>query len=80
MEEMAREIHASVGVKMHRLNVCEWEVKLWMSSSGQANGAWRVVITNVTGHTCAVHVSVHVISYGFKKSAFTYPCISISMH
>ncbi|KAG8632982.1 acetyl-CoA carboxylase 1 [Manihot esculenta] len=56
LEELAREIHLSVGVKMHRLNVCEWEVKLWMSSSGQANGAWRVVITNVTGHTCAVHI------------------------
>lgn len=56
LEELAREIHASVGVKMHRLNVCEWEVKLWMASSGQANGAWRVVITNVTGHTCAVHI------------------------
>ncbi|KAJ9167051.1 hypothetical protein P3X46_021733 [Hevea brasiliensis] len=56
LEELAREMHASVGVRMHRLNVCEWEVKLWMSSSGQANGAWRVVITNVTGHTCAVHI------------------------
>ena len=57
LEELAREIHASIGVRMHRLNVCEWEVKLWMTSSGQANGAWRVVVINVTGHTCAVHVS-----------------------
>ncbi|GMH14091.1 hypothetical protein Nepgr_015932 [Nepenthes gracilis] len=54
--ELAREIHGSVGVRMHRLNVCEWEVKLWVASSGQANGAWRVVVTNVTGHTCIVHV------------------------
>ena len=57
LEELMREIHASVGVRMHRLGVCEWEVKLWISSSGQANGAWRVVVTNVTGHTCSVHVS-----------------------
>uniref|UniRef100_A0A2P2K1R6 Homomeric Acetyl-CoA Carboxylase Hom-ACCase n=1 Tax=Rhizophora mucronata TaxID=61149 RepID=A0A2P2K1R6_RHIMU len=56
LEELAREIHASVGVRMHRLGVCEWEVRLWMASSGQANGAWRVVVTNVTGHTCTVHV------------------------
>lgn len=56
LEELAREIHAAVGVRMHRLGVCEWEVKLWMESSGQANGAWRVVVTNVTGHTCTVHV------------------------
>ncbi|XP_062099435.1 acetyl-CoA carboxylase 1-like isoform X1 [Humulus lupulus] len=56
LEELARNIHASVGVRMHRLGVWEWEVKLWISSSGQANGAWRVVVTNVTGHTCTVHV------------------------
>ncbi|KAL5777128.1 hypothetical protein ACOSP7_010054 [Xanthoceras sorbifolium] len=56
LEELAHDIHATVGVRMHRLGVCEWEVKLWMSSSGQANGAWRVVVTNVTGHTCTVHI------------------------
>ncbi|CAK7347099.1 unnamed protein product [Dovyalis caffra] len=56
LEGLAREIHASIGVRMHRLGVCEWEIKLWMDSPGQANGAWRVVVTNVTGHTCAVHI------------------------
>lgn len=56
LEDLAREIHALVGVKMHRLGVHEWEVKLCMASSGQAHGAWRVVVTNVTGHTCIVHV------------------------
>eukprot|EP00258_Populus_trichocarpa_P041576 XP_024457595.1 acetyl-CoA carboxylase 1-like [Populus trichocarpa] len=56
LEGLAREIHAAVGVRMHRLSACEWEVKLWMASSGQANGAWRIVVTNVTGHTCAVHI------------------------
>ncbi|GLT93843.1 hypothetical protein SLE2022_116160 [Rubroshorea leprosula] len=56
LEELAQDIHAAAGVRMHRLGVCEWEVKLWMASSGQANGAWRVVVTNVTGHTCTVHV------------------------
>ncbi|KAL0300319.1 UNVERIFIED_CONTAM: Acetyl-CoA carboxylase 1 [Sesamum angustifolium] len=54
--DLGHEINASVGVKMHRLGVCEWEVKLWISSEGDANGAWRVVVTNVTGHTCIVHV------------------------
>nr|ASZ00196.1 acetyl-CoA carboxylase 1 [California macrophylla] len=56
LEELACDIHASVGVRLHRLGVCEWEVKLWMGSSGQANGAWRIVVTNVTGHTYTVHV------------------------
>lgn len=58
LKELSHEIHSSVGVRMHRLGVVEWEVKLWMASSGQANGAWRVIVTNVTGHTCTVHVSV----------------------
>lgn len=56
LEDLAREIHSLVGVRMHRLNVCEWEVKLWISSSGQANGSWRIAVTNMTGHTCSVHV------------------------
>ncbi|XVF36762.1 hypothetical protein REPUB_Repub19eG0086300 [Reevesia pubescens] len=56
LEELAQEIHAFSGVRMHKLGVCEWEVKLWMASSGQANGAWRVVVTNMTGQTCTVHI------------------------
>ncbi|KAL6574183.1 acetyl-coenzyme-A carboxylase [Orobanche hederae] len=56
LDDMAHEVNAAAAVKMHRLGVCEWEVKLWMSSEGDANGAWRVVVTNVTGHTCIVHV------------------------
>ncbi|EPS68705.1 hypothetical protein M569_06062, partial [Genlisea aurea] len=56
LDDLAREIHASVGLKMHRLAVCEWEVKLCISSEGDANGAWRVVVTNVTGHACIVHI------------------------
>lgn len=57
LQELAHEIHENVGVRMHRLGVCEWEVKLWMPSIGLASGAWRVVVTNVTGHTCTIHVS-----------------------
>lgn len=60
LSDLVREIQSFVGVRMHKLGVCEWEVKLWLASSGQANGAWRVVVTNVTGHTCTVHVSVRV--------------------
>ncbi|XP_022141483.1 acetyl-CoA carboxylase 1-like [Momordica charantia] len=56
LSDLVREIQSFVGVRMHKLGVCEWEVKLWLASSGQANGAWRVVVTNVTGHTCTVHI------------------------
>ncbi|XP_052203206.1 acetyl-CoA carboxylase 1-like [Diospyros lotus] len=56
LEELVRDVHAYVGVKMHRLGVCEWEVKLWVASAGRATGAWRVVVQNVTGHTFNVHI------------------------
>ncbi|VFQ86721.1 unnamed protein product [Cuscuta campestris] len=56
LDEMANEINGSVGVRMHRLGVFEWEVKLWISSAGEANGVWRVVVVNVTGHTCIVNI------------------------
>lgn len=57
-DKLACKIHELVGVRMHRLAVCEWEVKLWVDSVGLASGAWRIAVTNVTGHTCTVNVSV----------------------
>uniref|UniRef100_A0A6V7QRJ1 Acetyl-CoA carboxylase n=1 Tax=Ananas comosus var. bracteatus TaxID=296719 RepID=A0A6V7QRJ1_ANACO len=56
LKEMALKIHELVGARMHRLAVCEWEMKLWLDCDGLAHGAWRIAVTNVTGHTCTVHV------------------------
>ncbi|XP_073285190.1 acetyl-CoA carboxylase 1-like [Primulina huaijiensis] len=56
LDEMANEINASIGFKMYGLGVREWEVKLWISSEGEANGAWRVVVTDITGQACIVHI------------------------
>ncbi|XP_052169537.1 acetyl-CoA carboxylase 1 [Oryza glaberrima] len=56
LKNMALNIYEHVGVRMHRLSVCQWEVKLWLDCDGQASGAWRVVVTNVTGHTCTVDI------------------------
>ncbi|XP_077213206.1 acetyl-CoA carboxylase 1-like isoform X2 [Tasmannia lanceolata] len=77
LEELACRVHESVGVRMHRLAVCEWEVKLWLTSVGLASGAWRVVVTNVTGHTCTVHIyrevedtKIHEVVY---HSTFSVP-------
>ncbi|CAA6665069.1 unnamed protein product [Spirodela intermedia] len=56
LEGLATKIHELVGVRMHRLAVCEWEVKLWLDSVGLASGAWRIAVTNVTGHTCTVNI------------------------
>ncbi|XBI75211.1 hypothetical protein VPH35_068610 [Triticum aestivum] len=56
LKHMAMSIHEHVGVRMHRLSVCQWEVKLWLDCDGQASGAWRVVVTIVTGHSCTVDI------------------------
>ncbi|KQJ96528.1 acetyl-CoA carboxylase 1 [Brachypodium distachyon] len=56
LKHIVLNIYEHVGVRMHRLSVCQWEVKLWLACDGQANGAWRVVVTNVTGHTCTVDI------------------------
>ncbi|KAG2549530.1 hypothetical protein PVAP13_9KG357200 [Panicum virgatum] len=56
LKHMALNLYEHVGVRMHRLSVCQWEVKLWLVCDGQASGAWRVVVTNVTGHTCTVDI------------------------
>ncbi|KAG6438183.1 hypothetical protein SASPL_103120 [Salvia splendens] len=71
LDELAKEINVSVGVKMHRLGVCEWEVKLWISSNGEANGAWRVVVTNVTGHTCIVNTYREVEDSTTDRAVYT---------
>uniref|UniRef100_A0A0E0EX18 Uncharacterized protein n=1 Tax=Oryza meridionalis TaxID=40149 RepID=A0A0E0EX18_9ORYZ len=56
LKNMVLNIHKHVGVRMHRLYVCQWEVKLWLHCDGQASGAWRVVVTNVTNHTCTIDI------------------------
>ncbi|XP_062200626.1 acetyl-CoA carboxylase 1-like [Phragmites australis] len=56
LKHMVLNIYEHVGVRMHRLSVCQWEVKLWLDCDGKASVAWRVVVTNVTGHTCTVDI------------------------
>ncbi|XP_059279749.1 acetyl-CoA carboxylase 1-like [Lycium ferocissimum] len=74
--ELAHEINAIVGVRMLRLGVCEWEVKLRISSAGEANGAWRVIIANVTGHTCIVHIYREVEDKAEQRVVYQ----SVSVH
>nr|XP_043614929.1 acetyl-CoA carboxylase 1-like isoform X2 [Erigeron canadensis] len=78
--KLVRELHSMVGVKMHRLGVFEWEVKLCMVSSGEANGVWRVVVTNVTGHTCNVHVYREVEDTVKHKAVYHAPSTLGPLH
>lgn len=59
LEELAHKVHQLIGVRMHRLAVCEWEVKLWLQSAGPASGVWRIVVKNITGYTCSIHVTFY---------------------
>ncbi|KAJ7965672.1 Acetyl CoA carboxylase [Quillaja saponaria] len=80
LNELAHEIHAFVGVRMHRLGVCEWEVKLWMTSSGQANGAWRIIVTNVTGHTCAIDIYREMEDAGTHTVVYSSVTVQSPLH
>ncbi|KAM0865439.1 hypothetical protein ACQ4PT_043269 [Festuca glaucescens] len=68
LKQMFMNIYDYVGVRMHRLSVSQWEVKLWLDCDGQASGAWRVVITNITGHTCTVDAFETALKKSWKSS------------
>jgi len=56
LRDLAYQVHDMLGVRMHRLAVGEWEIRFRLDSVGVANGAWRIVVMNPTGHTCTVHI------------------------
>lgn len=41
---------------MHRLAIAGWEIRVRLKELQAANGAWRVVVSNPTGHTCIIQV------------------------
>ncbi|KAH9295974.1 hypothetical protein KI387_039562, partial [Taxus chinensis] len=56
LQDLAYGIHDMLGVRMHRLAVGQWEIRLRLDTLGVANGAWRILVTNPTGQTCTVHI------------------------
>ncbi|KAG0579665.1 hypothetical protein KC19_4G115000 [Ceratodon purpureus] len=56
LENLAHEIYSKLGARMHRLAVAGWEIRVRLKELQAANGAWRVVVSNPTGHTCTVQV------------------------
>ena len=56
LEDLAHKIHNRLGLRMHRLAVASWEIRLKVDLLGKIDGSWRVVVTNPTGHTCIVQV------------------------
>lgn len=57
LERFAHEVYGKLGARMHRLAVAVWEIRVRLKEVGVANGAWRVVVSNPTGHTCTVQVT-----------------------
>lgn len=58
LESLAHEVHTKLGARMHRLAIAGWEIRVRLKELQAANGAWRVVVSNPTGHTCTVQVRV----------------------
>jgi acetyl-CoA carboxylase/biotin carboxylase 1 len=56
LENLAHEVYSKLGACMHRLTVAGWEIRVRLKELRTANGAWRVVVSNPTGHTCTVQV------------------------
>lgn len=56
LEGLAHKVYGKLGARMHRLAVAGWEIRVRLKGVGAANGAWRVVVSNPTGHTCTVQV------------------------
>jgi len=58
LEGFAHDIYSKLGARMHRLAVAGWEIRVRLKELQAANGAWRVVVSNPTGHTCTVQVRI----------------------
>lgn len=56
LENLAHEVYSKLGARMHRLAIAGWEIRVRLKELQAANGAWRVVVSNPTGHTCTVQV------------------------
>jgi len=56
LEGLAHEVYSKLGTRMHRLAIAGWELRVRLKELQAANGAWRVVVSNPTGHTCTVQV------------------------
>lgn len=56
LEGLAHEVYFKLGARMHRLAIAGWEIRVRLKELQAANGAWRVVVSNPTGHTCTVQV------------------------
>jgi acetyl-CoA carboxylase/biotin carboxylase 1 len=56
LEGLAHEVYSKLGARMHRLAIAGWEFRVRLKELQAGNGAWRVVVSNPTGHTCNVQV------------------------
>ena len=56
LEGLAHEVYSKLGARMHRLAIAGWEFRVRLKELQSGNGAWRVVVSNPTGHTCNVQV------------------------
>eukprot|EP00250_Pteridium_aquilinum_P007836 c17476_g1_i1 orf=321-7031(+) len=73
LEDLAHRVHGRLGLRMHRLAVASWELRVKVDLLGQICGAWRVVVTNPTSHTCIVQVYVESVDPANKSLVYSSP-------
>lgn len=64
LEGLAHEVYSKLGARMHRLAIAGWEFRVRLKELQAGSGAWRVVVSNPTGHTC--NVQVHILFSSFS--------------
>ncbi|MCO5565015.1 hypothetical protein L7F22_018685 [Adiantum nelumboides] len=73
LEDLAHRVHSRLGLRMHRLAVASWELRVKVDLLAQITGAWRVVVTNPTGHTCIVEIYLESVDADNKSLVYSSP-------
>lgn len=73
LEDLALRVHGRLGLRMHRLAVASWELRVKVDFLGQVGGSWRVVVTNPTSHTCIVQVYLERVDPTSKSLVYLSP-------
>jgi acetyl-CoA carboxylase/biotin carboxylase 1 len=76
LEGLAHKVYEKLGARMHRLGVAVWEIRVRLKEANAANGAWRVVVSNPTGHTCTVQVYREAVDENQGKAVYCSPTSS----
>ncbi|KAH7276946.1 hypothetical protein KP509_39G027900 [Ceratopteris richardii] len=73
LEDLALRVHGRLGLRMHRLAVASWEIRVKVDLLGQITGSWRLMVTNPTSHTCIIKIYSESIDPVSKTLVYSSP-------